>query len=124
MREPSNCAYLGRESAFQTNTVTEVDCAHVFVVHTPQLGLRAFLVETPHLAHEGLVWDAKTGTFYSPAHGERFAIDGGVLDGPAQRPLWECPLARRGSEVWVAGSPDADRDEIRQECMGAGGAAG
>lgn len=46
----------------------------------------------PHLG--GLVrWNASTGTWDCPCHGSRFAVDGSVINGPANTPLMKIPQA-------------------------------
>jgi Rieske Fe-S protein len=63
-----------------------------------------------------MFWDAETGTFYNPGHGERFSMTGAVLSGPAQRRLWECPLEERGDQLWIRAPAGADATAIIAVC--------
>jgi Rieske Fe-S protein len=63
-----------------------------------------------------MFWDAETGTFHNPGHGEDVSMTGTVLSGPAPRGLWECPLEERGDEVWIRATSGANAVTIIAPC--------
>lgn len=113
---PTDCAFLGRTGDFPSGSVVAPRCAPVYVV---TVGTRrtVFLDRVPHLPGERMRWDPASGTFYSPSHGERFSQAGAVLDGPASRPLWTCPLEERGDQLWLRMPPGADPELIVAVCQ-------
>lgn len=58
---------------------------------------------TAHCTHRGCVvaWDAGAAEWQCPCHGSRYAPDGQVIKGPAQRPLTEAPARVQGDSLVV-----------------------
>lgn len=129
------CADLGPLSDYPPDTVTRTPCIDAFVVNAGG-DLSVFLANPVHLEGEGLAWEPNgketvtewssplpgeplplTGTFYNPMHGERFAIDGSVLEGPAGGPLWSCPIETRDGELWIKAREGSDAATITALCM-------
>jgi Rieske Fe-S protein len=129
------CADLGPVVDYPENTVTRTPCIDGFVVNDGG-DLQVFLANPMHLEGEGLSWEPNgdeevtdwtspvpgqplplTGTFWSPAHGERFAIDGSVMGGPAAGPLWSCPIETRDGELWISAREGANAATITALCM-------
>ncbi|MEO8511114.1 MAG: hypothetical protein ABI534_07700 [Chloroflexota bacterium] len=129
------CADLGPVSDYPENTVTRASCIDAFVVNDGG-EFHVFLARSMHLEGEGLAWEPNgaevvtewssplpgvplplTGSFYNPMHGERFAIDGSVLEGPANGPLWSCPIETRDGELWVKARDGSDAATITALCM-------
>jgi hypothetical protein len=103
------CADLGPVSDYPEDTVTRSPCIDAFVVNDGG-EFHVFLARSMHMEGEGLAWEPGgdeevtdwsspvpgeplplTGTFYNPMHGERFAVDGSVMDCPAAAPAVELP---------------------------------
>ena len=116
---PTACSYLGEVSDFAPNTVTRPACAPVFVVMNGE-HRQVFLALTPHLAGEPLFWDAPTNTFTFRGHGERFSPTGMIIEGPATRPLWECPVEVRGRQLWIKAGSGATPNDIGVACKHGG----
>ena len=129
------CADLGPVSDYRLDTVTRTPCIDAFVVNDAG-AFSVFLASSMHLENEGLRWEPDgeetvtqfssplpgeplplTGTFYNPMHGERFAIDGSVLEGPASAPLWSCPIETRDGELWIKARDGSDAATITALCM-------
>ena len=53
--------------------------------------------------HQGttVIFDASTSTFFCPAHGSRFALSGGVINGPAGSPLGSYKTTLTGNSLRV-----------------------
>ena len=53
--------------------------------------------------HQGatIIFDPATSTFFCPAHGSRFSLTGGVLNGPAGSPLGSYKTTLTGSSLRV-----------------------
>lgn len=59
---------------------------------------------SPSCTHLGCAyhWDARSAEFNCPCHGSRFAKDGGVLAGPASRPLDRYRVKIIGKRIWLS----------------------
>ena len=53
--------------------------------------------------HQGstIVFDASANSFFCPAHGSRFALSGGVINGPASSPLGSYKTTLNGNSLRV-----------------------
>lgn len=60
----------------------------VLVVRNP-FKPTAIIAVNPSCTHQGcnVEWRAEQKVFYCPCHGSKFAVDGKVMKGPAQKPL-------------------------------------
>jgi menaquinol-cytochrome c reductase iron-sulfur subunit len=59
---------------------------------------------SPSCTHLGCAyhWDVRSAEFNCPCHGSRFAKDGGVLAGPASRPLDRYRVKVIGKRIWLS----------------------
>lgn len=60
-----------------------------------------FVNDAQHLAGEPVVWCPASQVFYAPTHGERFAVDGTYLSGPARRGLDRLPTTSSRGVVTI-----------------------
>jgi Rieske Fe-S protein len=58
-----------------------------------------FNAVSPICTHRGCTVDVNGPRLVCPCHGSTYDRDGGVLKGPAQRPLHRYPLTRTGDEL-------------------------
>jgi menaquinol-cytochrome c reductase iron-sulfur subunit len=74
--------------------------ASAWVVNQSDGRITAF---SPACTHLGCLyrWQETARQFICPCHGSRFAIDGEVLAGPAERPLDRYEVRVEGNQVWV-----------------------
>lgn len=63
----------------------------------------AWRAVTAHCTHKACVvgWNAAGGEWHCPCHGSRFAADGKVIGGPAERPLQAAPVHFDGDSLVV-----------------------
>lgn len=70
--------------------IIEVSGESVIVARTGEASFVALSSVCPHRGCNVEYRDKDE--FYCPCHGSRFALDGKVLQGPARKPLAQCPL--------------------------------
>lgn len=114
--EPESCSELGDLDSYPPNSVTFEPCIPAFVVHGLEGDFTVFLAETPHFPGEPLRWDARERLFFSPFHGEKFNLAGEPVAGPANRPLWRCPIAIDGDELLVDVPADTPDGRVSDYC--------
>lgn len=73
--------------------------AGVIVAHA-QTGYFAVSLACTHQGST-VVFDSSTNSFFCPAHGSRFALSGGVINGPAASPLGSYKTTLTGSSLRV-----------------------
>ena len=90
----SNAAYAGLRNVggFAYN-------AGVIVAHASS----GYVAVSYSCTHQGttVIFDASTNTFFCPAHGSRFALNGGVINGPAGSPLGSYKTTLSGNSLRV-----------------------
>jgi menaquinol-cytochrome c reductase iron-sulfur subunit len=84
--------------------VTSNESASAWVVKPQQGAVIAFAPECTHLGC-AYSWDDLHGEFNCPCHGSRFAIDGGVKQGPASKPLNRYPTRVDGHQLLIQPIP-------------------
>jgi Rieske Fe-S protein len=113
--DQEDCRDLGPVATFPQNSVTLVKCVPSFVVRGRGDDFAVYLAKAPHLAGEELKWNSRRRFFFSPAHGERFALNGEILRGPAKGPLWRCPTMIESDRLWID-APGSEPATIRRAC--------
>jgi nitrite reductase/ring-hydroxylating ferredoxin subunit len=88
--QPGAWYNAGPVERFDIGSVTHFPENHFFLVRLPD-GFVAFYDLDPHLRHR-VKWDPVERIFVSPAHGERYTIDGKPVAGPAPRGLDGYPV--------------------------------
>ena len=71
----------------------------VIVAHTPG-GYAAVSTACTHQGNS-VMYDVGSNTFYCPAHGSRFGVDGSLDNGPATAPLTRYNVALNGNLLHV-----------------------
>ena len=92
LREPGGTARIDDDAAL----------LHVVALRTSASCVLAVFRVCPHGACE-VAWEPATSVWRCPCHGSRFAPEGTLLEGPADRGLRQFPAVVDGDAVWIKG---------------------
>lgn len=113
-RFPRDCRDLGSLDQYTMGSVSRVDCFPGYVVRRPE-ATYVLLAFSPHLEGETVSWANARQAFVSPSHGEMFDASGVLINGPAYRDMWRCPIAVEGNRLIIEHGTSAE--EIVEVCM-------
>jgi len=108
--EPPTAFAIGKPDNFPVNSVTADYARKVYVVRT-QVGFFALSAVCTHL---GCItrWVEDEEIIACPCHGSKFNRDGGLVQGPAPRPLRRIAIRLEDGELIVDTAVEVEKDAI------------